>query len=160
MTLTAEQEAKRQQLLKSSIIGGGIVGLIVAGIAFWIMRDQGMAIRALGSVAAGGLAAAGLGWKNFNSSAREARCEKCGAAFSVSRTDRSETLTDTQEKEERKEKDDGSIEITRWTEEEYDVIETYTCSSCGNVTTKEFTTTKRRNETTQTKAPAGKKGGK
>ncbi len=158
--LTAEQLETRRKIRQGSIIGGTIIGLIVGGIAYWLLGSQAGTTRTLGAIAAGIVVAVVMYWKNYNAAAKDARCTKCNIAFAVSRTDRTEIPTSSENREERKEQDDGSIEITTWTEEEFDVVETYTCSACGDETTKEFTTTRRKDEKTEVKRPEGKKGTK
>ncbi len=87
--------------------------------------------------------------KSFASGSKSAQCSKCNTAFSISRTDRAETVTSTTDKEERNAQEDGSTEVKIWVEERYTVLETFTCSKCSDVTTKEHHSTRRKEEKTE-----------
>jgi len=155
--LDKEQQAKRNSIRKTSLILAAIIGLIVAGIAYWLLSSQSGTLRSFGAIGAGIVVAAALYYKNYRSAAKAATCPECHKPFTVSRTDRSETLTESVEREEIEKQDDGAVKTTTWTDEEYDVIETYTCANCNDVTTKEFSTTRRKNEKSTLKKPSGKK---
>ncbi len=86
--------------------------------------------------------------KSMSSGASDARCGACNAAFSISRSDRVEEVIGSEPKEKREEQDDASTEVTTWVEDKVAVKETYTCTSCGDETTKEFEITRRRDEET------------
>lgn len=155
--LTSEQEALRASIKKSAIIWGVVPGLIVAGLAYWLLGSQGTGIRSGGAALAGLLSAGLITRKNLSSGAAGAKCANCGAAFSVARVERQEVLANTTPKEERKTLDNGDTEITTWVEEVYDVDDTYKCSSCGDTTHKTYQSTRRKDEETVVKS-AGKKG--
>ncbi len=144
--LSSEQQEMRDSLRKSAMIWGGILGVILALLLVWILSGQGAGVR-YGVSAVAGLAAAFCIFKwRFSANSDAAKCESCGASYSISRTDRQEEVTGTEAKEETEEQEDGSTKKTTWTEETVAVSETYTCSSCQNQTTKDFTTTRRKDE--------------
>ncbi len=144
--LSENQEELRRSIQKSAIIWGLVLGVIAGLIAYWIMGSQTPNVRLGGSVVLGAGAGFAIFRWIFNSRARSAKCTKCGAAFSISRTNREETLVSSEEKEEREKQEDGSTKVNRWKEEKFDVVETYECSSCADVTTKTSQTTRRRDE--------------
>ena len=160
--LSNEQETLRASIKKGAVIGAVIVGLIVAGLAYWLLGSQGSLLRSGGAGLAGLLVAGGMYRKSMSSGAAGAKCAKCGAAFSVARSDTSEVLLKSEARESRKELDsgdvDGGVEITTWIEEVYDVDDTYTCSKCADVTHKKYQTTRKRDEKTVVKT-TGKKAG-
>jgi len=51
--LTSEQEALRASIKKSAIIWGVVLGLIIAGLAYWLLGSQGTGIRSGGAALAG-----------------------------------------------------------------------------------------------------------
>ncbi len=148
--LSKEQQEKFNKIQKNATMWGGIVGLVVGLLAFWMLGSYGGLIRTIGALVIGVVVAGVMFKKSMSSGAKDAKCPKCNANFSVDLTDTKETLRGSEAKEERDEKDDGSIEIKTWTEETYDVEKTYTCSSCGDVAVKNSETTKRKDEKTDT----------
>ena len=144
--LSQDQIEKEASIRKSATIWGVIAGVIVALLALWILSGQGGAIRYGGAVIIGLVVAALVFRASFNSGAKNAKCSSCGAAFSISRTDRSEELASSEKKEKREELEDGSTKIMTWTEEIYDVTETFSCAKCNDVTTKNHKTTRRKDE--------------
>ena len=155
--LSDQQETLRASIKKGAIIGGVILGLIVAGLAYWLLGSQGSAIRSGGAGLAGLLVAGGMYRKSMSSGAEGAKCANCNATFSVARSDKAESLVKSEAKESRKDLDNGDIEITTWVEEVYDVDDTYTCAKCADVTHKKYQSTRKRDEKTVVKT-AGKKG--
>lgn len=144
--LSTEQQELQASIKKSATIWGVIVGLITAGLVYWILGSQGSGIR-MGAAALGGIVVAyAMYQKSFKSGSKSAQCEKCSAAFSITRTDSAETLASSEKLDKREEQDDGTIKVTTWTEEKYDVVDTYTCASCSDATTKEYQTTRRKDE--------------
>jgi len=145
--LSHEQEEKRAAIQKSAMIWGGVVGAIAGLLAIWILGGQGDALRYGGAI----IVALGVGYlvhrASFKSGAKSALCAKCGAAFSRSKTDRAETLTGSTDKEEREEQPDKSVKVTTWVEDSFDAVDTHTCAKCADATTKEYTTTRKRDET-------------
>jgi hypothetical protein len=155
--LSDQQETLRASIKKGAIIGGVILGVIVAALAYWLLGGQGSMIRQGGAGLAGLLAAGGVYRKSMSSGAVGAKCAKCNAAFSISRTDKAEMLVKSEARESRKELENGDIGITTWLEEVYDVDDTYTCSKCADITHKKYQNTRKRDEKTVVKS-AGKKG--
>ncbi len=144
--LSENQEELRQSIQKSAITWGVVLGIIAALIAYWTMGSQEAMVRMGGSAVLGlGAGFAIYRWI-FGSRARSAKCASCGAAFSIARTNREETLVSTEEKEEREAQEDGSTKVNRWKEEKFDVLDTFECSSCSDVTTKTSQTTRRKDE--------------
>jgi len=155
--LSQEQQAMRAAIRKKAMIWGIILGLIVAGLVWWLLGSQGTAIRGGGAVLGGFVVGFATLRKSMSSGASSARCGACNAAFSIARSDRVENVIGSETKEEREVQDDGSVEVTSWVEEKVAVKETYTCASCGDNTEKDFETTRRRDEETRTEpAPAEK----
>lgn len=144
--LSQEQQDPRQSIQKSAMIWAVVLGVIVALLAYWIMGSQSSLIR-IGASVVGGLVVAGAMFKkSFASGSKSARCAKCDAAFSITKTDSVETLASTSPKEEREEQDDKSTKVTTWVEDVFNVTDTYTCAKCQDTTTKEYERTRRKDE--------------
>lgn len=158
-SLSNEQETLRASIKKGAIIWGVILGLIVAGLAYWLLGSQGGMIRQGGAAVAGLLVAGGMYRKSMSSGASGAKCANCNADFSVSRINRDEVLLKSEARETRKELENGDTEITTWMEEVYDVKDSYSCASCSDVTQKKHQFTRKRDEKTVVKT-TNKKGGK
>lgn len=145
--LSHDQVEMRAAIKKSATIWAVITGVIAGLLALWILGGQGAAVRYGGAV----IVALAVGFlvfqASFKSAAKSARCEKCGATFSRSRSDHAETLASSTDKEDREEQPDKSTKVTNWTEEVFDVVDTYACAKCGDTTTKTYQTTRRRDET-------------
>ena len=165
MDLSESQGEKRAAIQKSATILGVIIGAVVGLIALWALGSQGGAVRYGGALVVGVVVGVLVFKGSFSSQSKSAQCGKCGAAFSRSRTDRSETVASSEAKEEREALEDGSKKVTTWVEEKVDVVDSYTCASCGDVETKEYQTTRKRDEEEQVfeapkpKAADGKKAG-
>ncbi len=155
--LSQDQEEMRQSIQKIAMIWSITFGLIVAGIAFWALGGQSGLVRfAAGAVAGIIVLVAVFKWW-FAANSKSAQCKKCSTAFSIGKTDHVETLNSSTAKETRDAQQDYSTKVTTWTEEEYGVIDTYTCASCGDVETKEYTNTRKKDEATEIE-PAPVKG--
>jgi len=150
--LSESQEARRASIHKSALIWGCIGGAVVALIALWALGGQGAAVRFGGAVVLGAGVGFGLFRMSFNSGSKSAQCAKCSAAFSISRTDRSEKVLGSEAKETRELAEDKSTKVTTWTEEAYEVTETFTCAKCGDVTTKTHKSSRKRDETSAIEA--------
>ncbi|MEE9455135.1 MAG: hypothetical protein V3V13_12265 [Paracoccaceae bacterium] len=146
--LSDDQNALRASIRKGAITWGVIIGVLTALLAYWLLGAQGNAVRFGGSGLAGLIAGFGLFKKSFASGAKTARCTACNAAFSITRTDRVETLIASELKEERDVQEDKSTKITTWSAETYDVTDTYTCTACDEVTTKQYQTERKQDEAT------------
>ena len=146
--LSQDQVEKRAAIQKSATIWGGIVGVLAGLIALWLLGGQGAAIRYGGAVAVAVIAGYLVFSASFKSGSKSAQCEKCGAAFSRSRSDHVETLASSENKEKREEQEDKSTKVTTWIEDSLDVVDTYTCAKCGDNTTKAYKTTRKRDEKT------------
>ncbi|MCK4712197.1 MAG: hypothetical protein KAT26_04890 [Marinosulfonomonas sp.] len=154
--LSGEQEELRASIKKGAIIWGVVLGLIVAGLAYWILGDQGAVIRSGASAILGLVVASAMYRKSLSSGAAGAKCPECDAAFSISRTERQEVLVKSKDRETRKELDNGDTEITTWVEEVYDVDDTYSCSSCSDTSHKKYQSSRKRDEKVVVKS-AGKR---
>ncbi len=157
--LSQDQVAKRAAIQKTALIWGVVVGAIVGLVLLWILGGQGGAVRFGGALVIGMATAFAVFRASFNSAAKTAKCDSCGAAFSRSRSDHVETLIASTPKDERKEQPDKSTQVTSWIEDKFDVLDTYTCAKCSNVTTKAYQTTRRRDEETVTFPYESAKGG-
>jgi len=146
--LSQQQQDKRRALRKGALIWGILLGLIVAAIAWWMLGARPPLLRATAALALGTGVAAVMYFKSMAAGAAASKCAKCGAAYSLVKTDSQETLVSAEPREKREQQDDGVTKITTWIEETCDVVDTYTCSACGNVTQKEYQTTRRRDEET------------
>lgn len=144
--LSNQQETLRASIKKGAMIWGLILGLIVAAVAYWLLGGQAGMIRQGGAILAGVLVAAGIYRRSMSSGAAGAKCAKCNAAFSVSRTDQAEILVTSDARESRKELENGDTEITTWVEEVFNVDDTYTCSKCNDVGHKKYQSTRKRDE--------------
>ncbi len=148
--LSQDQIEKRAAIQKSATIWGVIIGGVAGLLALWALGGQAGAVRYGGAIVIA-LAVGYLVFRaSFKSAAKSALCESCGAAFSRSRSDHVETLTTSEAKEEREEQPDKSTKVTTWTEDSFDVVDTYTCAKCSDATTKAYQTTRRRDETSVT----------
>ena len=160
---TDDQAERRAGIQKSATILAVIVGAVLGLIALWLLGGQGGAIRYGGAIAVALGAAFGVYRANFNAQSKSAQCGACGAAFSRSRTDRAETIVASEAKEERETMEDGSKKVTTWVEDKVDVVDSYSCAKCGDVETKEYQVTRKRDEEEQVfaapepKADSGKK---
>jgi len=144
--LSQDQVDKRAAIQKTATIWGVIAGAVAGLIALWILGGQGGAVRYGGAVIIALAAGFLVSWASFKSGSKSAQCPKCGAAFSLSRSDHVETLVSSTDKEEREEQTDKSTKVTTWTEDTLDVVDTYTCAKCADVSTKSYKTTRRRDE--------------
>ncbi len=144
--LSQEQEEMRQSIQKSAMIWSVVFALAVATIAFWALGGQSILIR-LAAAAIGGLVflVAIFKWR-FAANSKSAQCGNCSTAFSICKTDHTETLKSSTAKETRDAQEDFSTKVTTWTEEIYDVKGTYTCASCKDETVKEYTSTRKIDE--------------
>ncbi len=147
--LSADQLELKASINKSATIWGAVLGVIVAIIAWLVLGSLDSPVRAIGALVLGGAAGFGIYRWQFGSQSKSAQCGKCNAAFSITRTDRKETEAGREDKVERKPQDDGSTEVTRFTEVKFDVVDTYTCGSCSDVTTKKYQVTRRENVQTK-----------
>jgi len=157
--LSDQQEKLRSSIKKGAVTWGVILGLIVAGIVYWLLGGQSGLVRSAAAVGTGLIVAGLVFRKSMSSGADAAKCENCGAMFSVARVDRQEVLVNSEDRETRKELENGDTEITTWVEEKYDVTDTYECSKCQNTTTKTYQNSRKRDEKTAVKT-AHKKGRK
>lgn len=146
MSLSEEQKAVEAKIGKSAKTWGIICGSIAAAIILILLSGANTFVWIGCAIMGGNGVGYGIYKWRYKSKSEAAVCEKCSASFSISQTDRSETLTGSSEEESREEQEDGSTKVTNWTEEQYDVVETYTCSKCADETTKEYKTTKRKDE--------------
>ncbi|MCB9994552.1 MAG: hypothetical protein H6873_12960 [Hyphomicrobiaceae bacterium] len=151
---------QNQQAMKQSIRNGamifGVIGFVIVGLlGYWLLGSQGDMVRIGGGAVAGALAGFGLFRWNFTSRSKGAACAKCGAVYSISRTGRQDVLTSSENKMDREAQPDGSTKVTTYVEEIYEVTETFTCSSCGDVTTKVYNSTRRKDEEERIEAPRG-----
>lgn len=142
--LSEDQSEMQARIRKSAGIWGAVAGAIAGLLALWLLGGQGAGLR-YGVALVVALGVGVLVFRaSYGSQAKSARCAACGATFSRSRTDRAETLKESAPKEERIVQPDGSVKVTTWTEERYDVTDTYACAKCGDVTTNTYETTRRR----------------
>ncbi|MCF6303433.1 MAG: hypothetical protein L3J13_09600 [Devosiaceae bacterium] len=154
--LSSEQQELKSSITKSAAIWGGVLGLIAGAITFWSTGDMDTGDRTQITGMVTGGAGFLIFWLISRSKAKSSKCPKCSATFSISRTNREETLVSSEEKSEHEKLEGGGSKLTKWTEEKFDVVETYTCSSCGDVTTKISQTTRRKDEVVKEKAaPSG-----
>jgi len=144
--LSQDQTEKRAAIQKSATIWGVIAGGICGLLALWILGGQAGAVRFGGAFVIALVVGYLVFRASFKSGAKSALCEKCGAAFSRSRSDHVETLAASEAKEEREERPDKSTKVTTWTEDCFDVVDTYTCAKCADTSTKTYQTTRRRDE--------------
>lgn len=156
--LSEQQEDLRASIKKNALIWGLVLGLIIAALAYWILSSQGAMLRSGGAAVLGVLAAGGIYKKTVSSGAAGAKCAKCGAGFSVTRSDHSEVLQKSESRESHKELENGDTEITTWVEEVFDVDDTYTCAKCSDSSHKTYQTTRKRDEEVVVKSTAKKAG--
>lgn len=144
--LSSEQQDLKNSIRKSAIIWGVILGGVAGAITFWLTADMAQDNRTQIT----GMVAGGVGfllfWLISRSGAKSSKCEKCSASFSISRTNREENLVSSEEKSEHEKLENGGSKLTTWIEEKFDVVETFACSSCDNITTKNSQTTRKKDE--------------
>ena len=144
MSLNTEQEQLQATIQKSARTTGSIWGAVAGLISLWALSGQSTVVWLAASlVIAGGVGFGIYKWR-YGAKSDSAKCTKCGASFSITQTDKVENPIGSDAKEERKEQDDGSTKLTTWTEERFGVTETYSCSKCGDVTTKEYESSRRK----------------
>lgn len=153
--LSQEQQDLRKSIKKIAVIWALVLGGLVTLLAYWIMGSQGTLIRIGGAIIGGVIVAISMYKKSFKSGSVAARCAKCDAAFSISKTHNAETSVSVEEKETLEPQEDKSTNVTTWTEEVFDVVGTYTCAKCGDETTKKYQRTSRSDEVTSVR-PAEK----
>jgi len=158
--LSQEQEEMRQSIQKAAMITSIIMALLTAGLAFWLLAGQSGWIRIGGASLAGLVVLLAVFKWRFIANSKSAQCEKCSAAFSITKSDHIETLKSSTAKDTREKQEDGSVEVTTWLEEVFDVVDTYTCAKCSDVKTKEYTTTRKKDEKTTVEPAALKKAAK
>lgn len=166
--LSAEQAALRASIHKSGLIWGGLAGLVVGGLGYWLAGSLDMLPRAAIAV----IAAGGVGFASyrgiFGSGSKQAQCEKCGTPFSVRESGRSERLVSSEPRSKVEEATPaepvdktkaklsaapakpGKV-MTKWIEDTYEVTVTSTCAHCQNVTTRLLTETRERDKQTISK---------
>jgi hypothetical protein len=166
--LSVEQAALRASIHKSGLIWGGIAGLVVGGLAYWLAGSLDMLPRAAIAV----IAAGGVGFVSyrgiFGSGSKQAQCEKCGTPFSVRESGRSERLVSSMPKSKVEEAQPaeavdktkaklsaapakpGKV-MTKWIEDSYEVTVTSTCAHCKNESSRILTETRERDKQTITK---------
>ncbi len=150
--LSQDQEEMRQSIQKSAMIWSVIFGLIIAGIVFWALGGQSTVIRLAATAVSGLVVLVAIFKWRFSANSKSAQCGKCSTAFSISKTDHVETLKSSETKETRDTQEDFSTKVTSWTEEIYDITDTYTCASCAAETVKEYTSTRKIDEKTEIEA--------
>ena len=144
MSLSNQQQELQNTIKKSARTTGIVSGVIAGLISLWALSSQSMVIWLVGTaVIAGGVGFGIYKWR-FSANSDSAKCTKCGATYSITQTDKTETPAGSSPKEEREEQEDGSTMVTTWTEERFNVTETYTCSKCADVTTKVYESSRRR----------------
>lgn len=147
--LSQEQLEKRAAIQKTATIWGAITGIVAGLLAMWILGGQGGAVRYGGAIVVAVAVGFAVFRASFQAGSKSAQCEKCGAAFSRSRTGHVETLLNTETKIERVDQEDKSTKVTTWTEEMFEVTDSYTCSKCQDVTTKTYETKRKSDEKTE-----------
>ena len=144
MSLNTEQEQLQASIQKSARTTGTIWGAIAGLISLWALSGQSIVVWLGASLLIAGAVGFGIYKWRYSAKSDSAKCTKCGASYSITQTDKVEKAIGTTPKEEREEQDDESTKVTTWTEERYSVTETYSCSKCGDVTTKEYESSRRK----------------
>ncbi len=149
--LSPEQEKLKSAITRSALIWGGVAGVIAGAVTFWLTAS----IEPKERTQITGIVAGGVIFLVYllvsRSRAKAAMCSQCSAAFSTTRKDRTETLVSSEEKSRHEKLEGGGSKLTEWTEEKYDVVEVYACSSCGHESVKEFQVTRRKDEVVREK---------
>ncbi|HIP22928.1 MAG TPA: hypothetical protein EYG79_04950 [Rhodobacteraceae bacterium] len=144
--LSPEQEALKAGIEKSAGIWGAILGFVSGGIAYWALSGQSGAIQMGLATAIGVAVLLGIRTWRIKANASAATCAKCSATFSISRTDRTEKVLSTEQKETREAQPDHSTKVTTWLEEEIETTSTYTCAKCGDTEAKVSQHTRKKDE--------------
>lgn len=147
--------SKEQRALKESIEGGaalaGVACGLIAALVVWLLTRNGYPILTYVFVSLTILATYWVASTVYTAiKTEDAKCKACGAAFSVAHVGREESLVAaTPKKQEHAHgyvdggKDDGKqlIVVETWTEERYEVLDSYLCHACNNEnTTKSYRT--------------------
>ena len=138
-SLSNEQRALKEAIESGAALTGVVCGLIAAVVVWLFTRNDFPVLTyvfvSLALPATYWIASVAYTWVKTD----DAKCRVCGAAFSVSRIGREESLlAATPRKQEHAHgyvdggKDDGKrlVVVETWTEERYEVLDSYRCSAC------------------------------
>ena len=145
--LTPEQIALKEEIEKMSILIGCVASVVIGVIIWFVFHTKTPYLVYVFIVLAGW--GAFLLAKNIYTKKKTAdvQCKSCGTDYSVALSNRDETFLSAIPK--RRERVTGRSEsgphaghnivtVSTWTEEKYKVIDTYTCSSCGHLYTRQY----------------------
>ena len=138
--------SKEQRALKESIEGGavltGVACGLIAALVVWLLTRNGYPILTYVFVSLTLPATYWVASVMYTAiKTDDAKCKACGAAFSVASVGREESLVGaTPRKQEHAHgrvdggRDDGKrlVVVETWTEERYEVLNSYRCSACND----------------------------
>jgi len=154
--LSQDQAALKASITKAALIWGVILGALAGGVIYMLNDELAQPMRSIiGAGVFAVIAALIFVWRS-KANSKSAQCEKCGAAFSITRTDRAEEVKSSEPKETREAQPDYSTKVSTWVEDKVEVTDTYACAKCGDTTTKQHTKTVKRDEA-ETVEPAPEK---
>ncbi len=145
MNMSTDQTAIQQSIYKSARNTGIGFGVVSGLISLWALSGQPTAVWIGSSIAVAGIVGFGIYKWRYGANSDATNCEKCGAKFALSSSDKSEKISGSEAKEETELLDDGTTKITRWLEEKYLVTESFSCAKCQDITVKEYNRTRRKN---------------
>ena len=142
-SLSKEQRALKESIEGAAALAGVACGL-VAALVVWLLTRNGYPILTYVFVS---LTLPAIYWVASMVytalKTEDAKCKACGAAFSVAHVGREESLVAaTPRKQEHAHghvdggRDDGKrlVVVETWTEERYEVLDSYLCHACHNET--------------------------
>lgn len=150
-----DQISMERSIRKGAMIWGVVCFVIIGLLAYWLLGSYGDFARIAGGAVLGATAGFSVFKWSFGQRAKDALCEKCGAGFSISRTQHDEVLNSSGEKSSREPQDDGSTEVSEWIEDVFDVTDVLTCAKCQNATVKNYQSTRRRDVKTHVEPARG-----
>lgn len=146
--LSPEQQALKSKITTGAIIWGLAVGVVVALVAYLLLRDAGDLIRWLVTPIVGGAAGYSTYRWRYSSGVAKAVCKNCGTAFGIREVSRSEQLLASEQRKKVEQvkpatKIDAAVNRTvTWTEEKYEVTAVDECFKCHNRTERKWTVTR------------------
>lgn len=142
-----DSSISREQIeLKGRIDGGsaiaGLASALIACLIVWLIAHSSFPILVWVFIAVAFPLVYGLASAIYKTvKTEQARCKSCGSEFSVDRSSRDESLLSAVARKSERQighvvsgRDEGKriIVVEAWTEERYEVVDTFQCYACGD----------------------------